>query len=88
MRLAEILTIVFCGAGGSLVVYGLQRLERRNTEQHASNMAVLTGIRDSVGEVRDDVREVRTEVRDVRGDVRAVREQVVRHLEWHADQQG
>ena len=76
MSVSEILTIVFCGAGGSLVVYGLQRLERRNTEQHASNMSVLTGI-------RDDVREVRTDVRDVRSDIRDVREQVVRHLEWH-----
>lgn len=81
---AWVVPIVVAVIGGPLM-WMLSRFDKRNTEQHLTNLSTLTGIKEAVDEVRTDVRDVRTEVRDVRQDVREVRERVVNHLEWHAD---
>lgn len=47
-----------------VVIWFLTRFDKKNTEQHANNMAVLKEIHSDVKKVGDDVQEVRKDLYD------------------------
>lgn len=74
--LIAILVAVISGSG--VPIWLLNRFDKRNTQQHGENMAILK-------EARDDLREVKQEVRDVKDDVRDVRKEVKDHIAHHRE---
>ena len=65
------------------LMWGLLRLDKRNTNQHETAMEVhkanqelLTGLRSDVSIVKTDVLDVKADVRDVKSDVRQLRSRV------------
>jgi len=60
------------------VMWMLKRFERRNDQQHASNLELLQDIKVSVHENRQDVRELRGDVRGLKADHRLLKYEVDR----------
>jgi hypothetical protein len=58
------------------VMYMLKRFERRNDQQHASNLEILHEIKTDVHENRQDVRELRADVRGLKADHRLLKFEV------------
>ena len=56
-------------AGSGLPIWFLNRFDKRNTDQHNSNLQLLNEIKQDINIVKDDARQVRF--------------QLGRHLEWH-----
>lgn len=52
----------------------LKRFDRRNSDQHAANMKVLTDLRTDVHNVASDMREVKADVRDLKAEHRNLAE--------------
>lgn len=42
---------------GGPLMWGLNRFDKRNTEQHSQNMVVLNEIREDVKEVKDELKD-------------------------------
>ena len=61
-----------------IVTRVIGRLDRRNTEQHASNMVAIEGSRLVLQEIRSDIA-------DVKEDTSEVKSRLVAHLEYHLD---
>lgn len=61
-------------------MFFLRRLDKRNTNQHSSNLDALKDIKDSIHEVKADVKEVKTDVRDMRA-------RLDHHIEWHLEKE-
>jgi hypothetical protein len=64
--LAVVLAVI--GTSG-IPVWFLQRFDKRNSAQHASNMEILTETREEIREIKHDIRDVKQEVRDIKTDV-------------------
>lgn len=58
------------------VMFMLKRFERRNDQQHASNLEILNEIKTEVHENRLDVRELRADVRGLKADHRLLKFEV------------
>jgi len=58
------------------VMLMLKRFERRNDQQHASNLEILNEIKTEVHENRQDVRELRADVRGLKADHRLLKFEV------------
>lgn len=58
------------------VMFMLKRFERRNDQQHASNLEILNEIKTEVHENRADVRELRADVRGLKADHRLLKFEV------------
>lgn len=58
------------------VMWMLKRFERRNDQQHASNLEILNEIKTEVHENRLDVRELRADVRGLKADHRLLKFEV------------
>lgn len=58
------------------VMWMLKRFERRNDQQHASNLEILNEIKTEVHENRADVRELRADVRGLKADHRLLKFEV------------
>lgn len=71
--IAGLAAVVVALIGGP-VMWFLSRFDRRNTEQHAQNQAVLQEISKKVDGVQDDVSDVKSSLVD--------------HLSWHLDRDG
>lgn len=57
-------TVLVALLGSPVILWFLKRFDKKNTEQHASNMAVLRDIHTKVEEVGDDVKAVRKDLYD------------------------
>ena len=68
--------IAIIGAGGP-GIWLLDRFDKRNTAQHASNMELLQTIHSNVDKLGEGVDELQTDVKDLRNDL-------YDHLSFHA----
>ena len=58
------------------MMWMLHRLDKRNSEQHAENGDILSGIRNAVVENRDDLREVKWDIRGLKANHRLLKYEI------------
>lgn len=63
------LVIAIVGGGGPLV-YFLERLDRRNTNQHTNNLDLL--------------KDIQSDVHDVKKDIKTIDKRLDSHIDWHS----
>ena len=63
----QILVAVIAGSG--IPLWFLQRLDKRNTDQHNTNLSVLELIHSDVQDVKEETRQVKSHLTD--------------HIQWH-----